>query len=206
VIRDFRRDQVVEAARELFGDRGSLDVSMADIADAAGVSRSTVYNYFSTRDELLAACLHEGQTKLLESIKSAVDGASSPVGQLAALIEACVAHVDRSPAFYRLMTNRSVAVASTTEAASSIELTLTGLQVSETLSAILAGGARSGAFAVDVDAAFRLVGAVIGGLLQQRSTTNERTPAEVAGEVAQLLNDGFGTRSRARSATRRKDT
>jgi AcrR family transcriptional regulator len=51
---EVRRTQILDAAEALLVERG-LHTSIADIADAAGVAKGTVYLYFSSRDELLAA-------------------------------------------------------------------------------------------------------------------------------------------------------
>jgi AcrR family transcriptional regulator len=47
------RDDVVAAALALFSDKGFGQVTMEDIAQAAGVSRRTVYRRFPTKDHLL---------------------------------------------------------------------------------------------------------------------------------------------------------
>lgn len=45
-------DNIVDSARELFIENGIDTTSMRDIAAAAGVERKTVYNYFSSKEEL----------------------------------------------------------------------------------------------------------------------------------------------------------
>jgi AcrR family transcriptional regulator len=50
-----RRHQIVEAAAKLFEGRDPTEVPFEEIADAAGVSRALVYNYFGDRNGLLAA-------------------------------------------------------------------------------------------------------------------------------------------------------
>jgi AcrR family transcriptional regulator len=48
------RASVVDAALQLFLERGHLEVRVEDIVDAVGISRATFYKYFDERDEILA--------------------------------------------------------------------------------------------------------------------------------------------------------
>lgn len=49
-----RREQLLVAAESVFAGKGYADTTMADIAEAAGVTRPTVYAYFSSKDDVLA--------------------------------------------------------------------------------------------------------------------------------------------------------
>jgi AcrR family transcriptional regulator len=193
VIRDFRREQVVSAARRLFEQRGSIDVSMAEIADAAGISRSTVYNHFSTREDVLTACIHAGQELLVARVDSAVASAETPVERLVALLEACIAHVDESPGFFRIMTGLSSAPPAGSEAPS-LELGMTSLRVGKQLRTVIADGVVAGVFDVEVEAAARLVGFVLVGLLEARAGDGPSEPNQVARETVELLVTGLGGR------------
>ena len=53
--RDEQRQRILEAARSLFGARSFDDVTMADIAELAGVARATVFNHFPGKHALVEA-------------------------------------------------------------------------------------------------------------------------------------------------------
>jgi len=52
---DETRELILSAARRHFASRGLAGVSMQDIADAAGVSRATVFNQFGSKQLILDA-------------------------------------------------------------------------------------------------------------------------------------------------------
>lgn len=52
---DRTRERILEAMAQLWLTRNYDEVTLADVADLAGVSRQTVYRQFGTKDELLMA-------------------------------------------------------------------------------------------------------------------------------------------------------
>ncbi|MFG2512020.1 TetR/AcrR family transcriptional regulator [Streptomyces sp. NPDC048584] len=60
-----RRSQLLEAALSLFAHRAPEDVSLDDVAEAAGVSRPLVYRYFpGGKQQLYEAALHSAADEL----------------------------------------------------------------------------------------------------------------------------------------------
>lgn len=51
--KQLQTDKIVEAAKELFTERGLNDVQMKDIAERAGAGVATVFRYFPKKDELI---------------------------------------------------------------------------------------------------------------------------------------------------------
>ena len=51
------RERILAAARELFYRHGIRAVGVDAIAEAAGTNKMTLYRHFSSKDELVAACL-----------------------------------------------------------------------------------------------------------------------------------------------------
>jgi AcrR family transcriptional regulator len=47
-----KRDMILETAYDLFLNKGYWDTKIIDIADAAGIGKGTVYEYFESKDEI----------------------------------------------------------------------------------------------------------------------------------------------------------
>src|SRR6185436_6344822 len=58
---DFQRtrERIVEAARRLMGERGPESLTVSAVAHAAGINRTTAYQHFRTRDDLVRAVTEE---------------------------------------------------------------------------------------------------------------------------------------------------
>ncbi len=78
---DERRDELISAALELFSDRPPEDISIDDVADAAGASRALVYHYFGGKQELYVAALHSAAKQLDDLLRPPAVG--KPLERLA---------------------------------------------------------------------------------------------------------------------------
>lgn len=68
------RQQIFDAARRLFAQRGFDAVTVAEIARAADVSEVTVFNYFPTKEDLFYAGMQFFEEQLLEAVRTRARG------------------------------------------------------------------------------------------------------------------------------------
>jgi len=192
VIRDFRRDQVVDVAQRLFGARGTTEVSMDEIATETGVARSTIYVYFSNRDELLQACLKRLHDRLMKTIADTWDVENTPVDRLRGLIVAIFEQQDDNPAFLRLALDTYEATASSGVAVGS-ELALIGLDVVGRIRELLEDGVADGTFRpLEPDRAVTLIGQQIYGAMSVRAADALPRPRdEAATEICDFVLHGL---------------
>ncbi|MCA9908487.1 MAG: TetR/AcrR family transcriptional regulator [Anaerolineae bacterium] len=56
-VSEERREQIMQAAEEIFIQKGFANARMDDIADETGLSKGTLYLYYKSKDELIIAIL-----------------------------------------------------------------------------------------------------------------------------------------------------
>jgi AcrR family transcriptional regulator len=91
-------DRILEAAAELFAQRGVEAVGMNDIARAAGCSRATLYRYYPSREALHTAYVHRHACAVNRQLAELVAGIADPQERLLAALTHALRLVRENPA------------------------------------------------------------------------------------------------------------
>ncbi|MFC4626063.1 transcriptional regulator BetI [Daeguia caeni] len=81
-----RRRELIDAAIRTIGQRGSLDVTVAQIAHEAGVSPALAHHYFGGKDKLILATMRHLLRELEKDSRAAMRRAATPRARIAAII------------------------------------------------------------------------------------------------------------------------
>jgi AcrR family transcriptional regulator len=99
-----RRAQLVATAREVLAVGGLSDGGMADVAEAASVSKGLLYHYFPAgRPDLIDAVAQEFAAELIERVARAAALPFSPSVRLEHVLAALFAYFDEHPTAYRVL-------------------------------------------------------------------------------------------------------
>lgn len=81
-----RRQALIDAAIAAIGERGSLDVTMSEIAGIAGVSSALAHHYFGAKSDLLEATMRHLLSELGADCRAALTAAATPRERVSAVI------------------------------------------------------------------------------------------------------------------------
>jgi TetR/AcrR family transcriptional regulator len=99
-----RRQEILDAARQVFFEHGFHRPTMDDVAARAEVSKGTIYLYYESKEEILALLLLEGLDLLLDEMETAHErAAASPAETLASLARAYLRFSQANPSYFRLI-------------------------------------------------------------------------------------------------------
>jgi AcrR family transcriptional regulator len=67
-----QRGEIMQAALRLILEKGFLETSMREIAEAAGVGKSTLYDYFPSKDDILIAYIVEEVNQMMKTAQEII--------------------------------------------------------------------------------------------------------------------------------------
>src|SRR3954469_7915676 len=76
------RQAILDAALDLFAEKGYFGTSLRDIATVVGVRESALYNYFPGKDALFSALITASREHKAEQLPAGLAGPSTDVGAL----------------------------------------------------------------------------------------------------------------------------
>ncbi len=107
VVSEFRRSEIIGAARTVFA-RGGFDAGIMDeIAREAGVAKGTLYLYFRNKTEIYKAVLDHDMKELKESTIERVDAATGLKNKIRAFVLVRLERARINREFFRIMDSDS---------------------------------------------------------------------------------------------------
>lgn len=101
---DERRAQLIALGLELFGERTYEEISIDEIARAAGISKGLLYHYFPSKRDFYVATIRAAAEQLVEQVHVEAERESEPLEGLRRALDAYLDFVDsRAKAFSMLM-------------------------------------------------------------------------------------------------------
>jgi AcrR family transcriptional regulator len=106
---DERRAQLLELGIKLFSTRSYNDLSIDDVAAAAGISKGLLYHYFPGKQEFYVEVIREASLRLQQL--TAPDPSLSPSARLRAAVDAHLNYVQEYGPVYAAIYTSGVAIA-----------------------------------------------------------------------------------------------
>jgi AcrR family transcriptional regulator len=98
-----RREDILDAAQRVFFEKGLAAATMDDIAEAAELSKGTLYLYYKSKEDLYLTVMMRGMQLLYEGFNEVTNKVSAPAYMLAHLFEAYLSFFNNHRDFFRMM-------------------------------------------------------------------------------------------------------
>jgi AcrR family transcriptional regulator len=136
------RGTVLDAACQLFADRGYRGTSMKDIAETVGVRAPSLYNHVTSKQEILFAIMDKAMDRALTALEEALAGVEDVSEQLCRATESLVLDFLRFPAEVTVCNTEVRSL----EAANRLAIVAKRDQYAARVRRIIEEGCRSGRF------------------------------------------------------------
>lgn len=90
VDKEQKKREIASAAMTLFAESGFEATSMRQVAGAAGIGKGTIYEYFPSKDELIATSIRLWMDQMIRNAEEAFSGIDDPKIRLKAYVQSLV--------------------------------------------------------------------------------------------------------------------
>lgn len=97
------RDKILDAAERLFARRGYAGVGMSEIAEAVGLSKSSLFHHFPTKAQLYAATADRILRAIEQALTMALAAGGTPVERLDRWVDTIADLLGAHPDYARLL-------------------------------------------------------------------------------------------------------
>ncbi|MFA5793466.1 MAG: TetR/AcrR family transcriptional regulator [Candidatus Brocadiia bacterium] len=98
-----RRDRILQAALEIFTEKGFDRTTIDDIADRAGVGKGTVYNRVGRKEDFLELLIQRSAKSTLSNLKSAISKRNDPILQFKEMINVLCDMFEKDIKYFMLL-------------------------------------------------------------------------------------------------------
>lgn len=103
IHRERQRRRILDAAEKLFDQNGIDRVTMTEIISSTELRTSTIYQYFSSKDDIVWAILEVVLADFSARAKAAIDGEQTALAKITALLELMADDLARNQAKVRFV-------------------------------------------------------------------------------------------------------
>ena len=97
------REKILEVAESLFARRGYSGVGLRELAEAADLSKSSLFHHFESKAALYCGVLTRVLERVDAAVRPALEEAGDPADRLLALLDLLVDVLAEQPATSRLL-------------------------------------------------------------------------------------------------------
>ena len=102
LVSEFRRGEILDAARKVFARKGFADGIVDDIASEAGLAKGTIYLYFRSKKDIYMALLQHDMEALKTGSVERIHAAAGTKEKIRAFILARLENAETNREFFRI--------------------------------------------------------------------------------------------------------
>ncbi|MCX7806057.1 MAG: TetR/AcrR family transcriptional regulator [Planctomycetota bacterium] len=191
-----KRERILEEAARLFSSRDYHQVLMDEIAEAAKVSKGTIYRYFPTKEDLFIAILQMAVERTVTALTAEMAAEDTAEGKLRRVTERAISFFIENDALYKVINHEKVF----RYCEQREDLLEVRSRIRKVIESVIAQGINGGEFRSDLDPVFASISLL--GMIRSviRNFRDKRPVGWMAGEILRLFLSGVGVEKSATGA------